>query len=185
MDFSEVVNTVKSAISDFETWVKANPGLILSEADFERHLSNAISDLLAKQNNSTDTFVVHNQISHYPDDEYQHRCKRDSQVDILIMKDENIQNDSTISKGFVYAGDAIPIELKYYRKGQTVSSIINDLEKSESLLNGNNHFNCSFFVIALLEEENDNQMGTIQHYFEQYQGKENMFTFCFSKTRNH
>lgn len=183
MDFSEVVNIVKSAISDFGTWVKANPGLILSEADFERHLSNAISDLLTKQNNSTDTFVVHNQISHYPGYEPQD-CKRDYQVDILIMKDEDVQKDSTISKGFVYAGDAIPIELKYYRKGQTVSSIINDLEKSESLLSGN-CFNCSFFVIALLEEENDNQMGTIQNYFEQYQGKENMFTFLLSKTCNH
>ena len=184
MDFSEVVNTVKSAISDFGTWVKANPGLILSEADFERHLSNAISDLLAMKNNSTDTFVVHNQISHYPGDDTQHLCKRDCQVDILIMKDEDIQKNETISKGFVYSGDAIPIELKYYRKGQPVSSIIHDLEKSDSLLSSDS-FKCSFFVIALLEEENDNQKSTIQSYFEPYNGKENMSTFLLSKTCNH
>lgn len=183
MEFQRVVEVVKDSIREFENRAQRNPGLVLSEADFERHLSNVISRNLSSSNNDEDEYVVHNQISHYPGDDTRFICKRDSQVDILLMKDKDVQNESTLSKGFIYSGDAIPIELKYYRIGQSISSIIHDLEKSETLLSDNDN-QCYFFVVALLEEENEKQRKRIEACFAPYKVKNNMSTFIICKNNN-
>lgn len=184
MEFHELVELVKESIPECEHFIQNNAHLVLSEADFERILSNFISDKLSSSNLDEAVYVVHNQISHYPGYDTQHFCKRDSQVDILIMKDVDIKEDNALSKGFVYLGDAIPIELKYYKKWQSVNSIKGDLEKSEFLLS-DNFYKCAFFVIALLEEDNINQKEAILRTFDSYKDKDNMYTFLLTKTCNH
>ena len=180
MEFNDVVDKIKQTIPEFESFIQRNPNLVLSEADFERYLSNAISEKLMASNN--DEHVVHNQISHYPDSDIQYICTRDSQVDILIMKDADIRKESRLNKGFVYLGDSVAIELKYYRDGQSVSSIVHDLEKSETLL-VDNHFKCAFFVVALFEDFNERQKSLIKEYFNQYSDKKGMFTFDIYKKK--
>ena len=152
MEFSELVQIVKDAICICEIKIKNDYRKILSEADFERVLSNEIASLLETQKNS-ERFVVHNQISHYPQEEPNRQNERDSQVDILIAKNDNIDIDAIHHKGVLICGDSIVMELKYIQISESVNRIKEDLNKCGSLLNCEKN-NFAFFIVVLLENNN-------------------------------
>jgi len=178
MEISELVQIVKDAICICEAKIQENSNMVLSEADLERHLSNVISSLLEQIPNNE--FVVHNQISHYPQKDNVIKKRRDSQVDILIMKDTDIQKADFLSKGFVYAGDSIAMELKYIRKNSSYTGINNDLRKSSFLFD--KPHKCEFFVIDLIEDES--KRNGVEKCFDDYRNNPLIHTFIITKPSN-
>lgn len=178
MEFNELINAIKVAIDACANRIKVNPEIILTEADLERHLSNEIDRCLCMQKENP--FSVHNQISHYP---YPSEClskenKRDYQVDILVMKNADLQKGDIHHKEFIYYGDSVAMELKYYREKDSIATIEKDLKKADSILNDNyNH--CAFFVVALLEDKS--KQAELCKYFEKYKNVENMYMFILTK----
>lgn len=140
---------ILNAIKICQKEIQDNPMLILSESDFERLLAHNISILISKsQNEAIKKFVVHTQVSFYGekfDSEPQYR------VDILLMKQEEIEEHIQNHKGFKYASKAYVIEVKYFHKKDDVTQINSDLEKAKQLLNNNSHL----YVVALLEFKNE------------------------------
>lgn len=169
MKFSNLIKIVKDAISICEIKIKNDPKKVLSEADFERLLSNEIACLLETPKN-TGRFVVHNQISHYPSYIPCQHDIRDYQVDILLMKDKAIKKDNIHHKEFFYCGDSIAIELKYVRNSDDYKNIKTDLDKYDSLMEKPN---CAFFVVALLEKSSIRTK--VEQMIEQYR-EENKIT---------
>jgi len=180
MEFSELVQIVKDAICICEAKIQENSNMVLSEADLERHLSNVISSLLEQIRDNE--FVVHNQISHYPSYKPKKHDKRDYQVDVLMMKDKDIQKDEFRHKGFYYFDDSIALELKYIRGKDSVNKIEEDLIKHKSLLKTTK--NRSFFVVALLEDNSKRKdaENVIYQYRKKHRvSKLNFFTHVITK----
>ena len=175
-DIATLSILVDEAIITCEAKIQKSPSIILSEADFERLLSNEISNLLANSYNP-EGFIVHNQISSYSIKESENQNNRDYQVDILIMKNKDIKDDKILHKEFFYFGDSIAIELKYFRnKDYDYSKIQLDLDKSEKLIGISN---CVFFAVVLLKDSS--KCEEIEKYFKPYLNKENIHTRVITK----
>lgn len=140
--FESVKRNIGKAIESFEDTCFCTSTHIKSEADFERLLTNHIEKSICKTN-----YVIHNQISYYgSNNALKYR------VDAVVMSNQKMESSDENNKGFYYEGESIPIELKFYKKGDCVNSIKYDIDKSIEYLRSNP--NAFLFVVALLENDN-------------------------------
>lgn len=146
MDLKELKRRVDQALSDCQNLINQNPSAILSEADFERILSNYITIRIGyvPMNPIPDSFSVHTQISHYRQD----NDKVDVRVDILLFKGDQML-PSDVNKGFFFEGDSLAIELKYLHINNYHGVVQKDFDKEDKI--GND----SWLYIVVLLDSND------------------------------
>lgn len=146
MNLKELKRRVDQALSDCQNLINQNPSVILSEADFERILSNYITTRIGyvPMNPIPDSFSVHTQISHY----HQDNDKVDVRVDILLFKGDQML-PSDVNKRFYFEGDSLAIELKYLHTNNYQGVVQNDFDKEDKI--GND----SWLYIVVLLDSND------------------------------
>ena len=159
MEYHDVVRLVEKSIKECETTILNCPGCVLSEADFERKLTNIVDGHLHEHKDVG--WEVHNQIScYYYNKEEESKmdkaenCKRkpDYRVDIVLFKSDYLYESDKHHKGFIYTNASIAIELKYFRTRDSIKEIDNDFEKSELLTNGGADKDSTLFIVPLFEK---------------------------------
>lgn len=156
MAMNEIINL---AIEDCKNQIQNEPYRILSEGDFERLLANCLEKGIKEQYKDTDKmYVVHTQISHYPDNT--DNAKVDARVDILIMDENERKECDKHNKAYTYAAHSYAFELKYLHNNNDVNRIENDLEKVNSLAPQSD-----LYVIALLDKKDDSIVNKIDKMY--------------------
>lgn len=127
MGLTELIKRINAALRDCQSLIYDNPKVILSEADFERYLSNFISDRIGynPRNPVDHGFSVHSQISHHRED----NRVVDARVDILLFKDDDSIETDSVEKRFRCSGKSIVIELKYLHTNNHYSIVQEDFDK--------------------------------------------------------
>ena len=148
---------IEDAICLTQKEIKQFPNKILSESDFERMLAKHLENILLKNNSE---FSVHTQISYY--EEFGNSDPK-YRVDILLMKEKEIERCKKHHKCFIYSGKSYVFELKYLHETDAVNVVKLDMEKSK-LLVGNSG---ELYVVVLLEKQNENRMDTIKRMWEE------------------
>lgn len=162
----EIDVLISDSLDNVLLQLKENPNIILTEADFERLLTTAIYERLGDYNKTHKTdYVVHNQISHYLSTTYEERRKVNYRVDCLLIKESDMISCTKHRKGFVYSGDSVAIELKYFKSNDNLQKIQSDIDKSKLLLETKG--SC-LYVIAMLEEKKSNQLNKISELLKPY-----------------
>ena len=176
---SKLVEMVEVSINEVKRIVKRNNDLIYSEADFERLLTNVVEYNILHSDDLR-TFTIHNQVSHYEVNETDCSEKNDYRVDVLIMDKRNIEECNIHRKSFIYMSSetspSIAFELKYFRNGDAIDTITNDLSKGQSLTDPQK---AHLFVIALTD--NESQVEKIKQMGKSFEDKDNLSFLVFSK----
>lgn len=144
MGLTELIKNINAALRDCQSLIYDNPQVILSEADFERYLSNFISDKIGynPRNPVEHGFSVHSQISHHRED----NRVVDARVDILIFRDDDFIETDDVEKRFKCSGKSIVIELKYLHTNNHYSIVQEDFDKINNI--GNESW---LYVVVLLD----------------------------------
>lgn len=162
MTLESLKSVVDNAIKTTIDYIQKYPISVLSEGDFERILSSNIDKLLVSKHGS---YRVYNQVTHYNDPQIKKRYR----VDIVIMDSKRIIPEGKYNKGYIYdEAPSIAIELKYFRKRDRVTTIMNDLEKSNALIQNGGTKSSYLYVIALLEDNKENQVKEIRKFYTEY-----------------
>lgn len=148
---------IERAIALVQEEIRIYPKKILSESDFERMLAKHLENILLKNNSE---FSVHTQISYYEESGNSNPKYR---VDILLMKEEEMEECKKNHKGFIYGGQSYVFELKYLHEKDAVNIVRLDMEKSK-LLTGNNGV---LYVIVLLEKQDQNKEDDIKRMWKE------------------
>lgn len=148
---------IDKAIDLTQKEIKEHPNKILSESDFERMLAKHLESTLLKNESE---FSVHTQISYYEESGNSNPKYR---VDILLMKEEEMEECKKNHKGFIYGGQSYVFELKYLHEKDAVNIVRLDMEKSK-LLTGNNGV---LYVIVLLEKQDQNKEDDIKRMWKE------------------
>ena len=144
---------IEEAINLTQKEIKRFPNKILSESDFERMLAKHLEYVLLREESE---FSVHTQVSYYEES----GCSSPKyRVDILLMKEEEIEECKKNHKGFVYGGSSYVFELKYLHKNNSANVIRLDMEKSKLFI-GNGGV---LYVVVLLENKRHNKEEDIKH----------------------
>ena len=148
------------AVNQCEKKIQNDINMVLTESDFERLLANEIEQ---KLESATPQYVIHTQISYYDGSEDGRPCYR---IDILLMQKDKIKTDSEHlkRKSFVYDTEAHAIEVKYLRKKDSATVVLNDFVKIEGLLKEQT----TLYVVVLLEEDDVEKRNTIYGYGKQF-----------------
>lgn len=147
---------IRQAIESTKEEIKGCPNKILSESDFERMLAKHLEDVLSKNHSD---LSVHTQISYY---EESGNSSPKYRVDILLIKDSEIEECKHNHKGFIYSGESYVFELKYLHENDSANVVRLDMEKSK-LLTGNN---AVLYVIVLLEKKDSDKEERIKRMWE-------------------
>lgn len=148
---------IDKAIDLTKKEIKKHPNKILSESDFERMLAKHLENILLENNSE---FSVHTQISYYEESGNSNPIYR---VDILLMKEEEMEKCKKNHKGFIYGDQSYVFELKYLHEEDAVNIVRLDMEKSK-LLVGNSG---ELYVVVLLEKQNEDRTDTIKRMWEE------------------
>lgn len=149
MELSELKEKIIIALKQCQSILNSNPNSVLSEADFEKLVCREISNVI-KENIShplKEDFSVHTQVSHYSDenDELNYR------IDILLLKEGEIEKCQKCHKKFKYADAAFAIELKYLHEKDSIRKVECDFCKRKHL-----EINTWLYVVVLIDS-NDNE----------------------------
>ena len=170
MELLELSRLVELAISDCEQTIKQNPKAVLSEGDFEKLLSECISRRIGyvAGNPTPDTFAVYTQISHYDN----FSDDKDAQVDILLMKPDNIDKSIDKNKRFIYKSkESFAIELKYRHEDNhaCVTAAIQDIDKFSRYKDD------SYYYSIILLDKNDKTKSNEKEIKDYYIAKKKEF----------
>lgn len=130
MDLQKLKVLIDYAIDDCQQIIQNNYRAVLSEGDFERLLSDCISNQI-RYNVKTpdpDNFSVHTQISHYKNEEKE----VDARVDVLLAKPKDIIQDYSYNKNFLIytSAETVALELKYIKNSKLgLSKVKEDINK--------------------------------------------------------
>lgn len=113
---------IEKATNSVQRNIEKFPSKVLSEADFERMLTNYLEIELLK---SKSEFSVHSQISYYEEYGNSHPKYR---VDILLMKEKEMEKCKDQYKGFIYSGQSYVFELKYLHEKDAVNVVRSDMK---------------------------------------------------------
>lgn len=147
MELKKLNEQIRLAIEKCQSVIINNKNVVLSEADFERLLSNCISEAINEDNSCADAFSVHTQVSHFFDSEG--KTAVDRRVDILLLKEREL-TPFINHKEFKYSGDSIAFELKYLHENDSVSRVKCDFCKWDDLKNES-----SLYVVVLIDSRNE------------------------------
>lgn len=135
---------IEGAIRSTQQEIEKFPNKILSESDFERMLAKHLENTLSEENSE---FSVHTQISYYEEAVSSNPTYR---VDILLMKEKEMEECKEKHKGFIYGGPSYVFELKYLHENDSVNVVRLDMQKSKLLMDNSG----VLYVIVLLENKN-------------------------------
>lgn len=113
---------IDDALDECQRIILENPNIVLSEGDLEKLLCCCIHNKIHKKTE----YSVHCQISNYP-------CTNRSlnaRFDIVLLKEAYLQPNASLRKGQTYdtnEHESFVIELKYVRKGDSMSKVYDDL----------------------------------------------------------
>lgn len=147
MELIELKKRINEALDECQSIISANKNAVLSESDFERLLSNSISNAINDDIRNPHDFSVHTQVSHYFDEEG--KTDVDRRVDILLLKESDL-TPFINHKRFKYSGESIAFELKYLHETDSVSKVKCDFCKWNDLKNES-----SLYVIVLIDTQDD------------------------------
>ena len=168
MNFQDLEELIYSAIDDCQSIISTNRNAVLSESDFERLLSNCISNVI-NSDITPNNFSVHTQISHFFDEEG--KTDVDRRVDILLLKESEL-TPYINHKRFKYSGESIAFELKYLHENDSASKIKCDFYKWDDLKDDS-----SLFIVVLIDTRNDEnylkKKDEIRLMYEEIVGKNN------------
>ena len=148
---------IQEAICLTRQEIRQFPNKILSESDFERMLAKYIEKELFELKNE---YSVHTQISYYEESANSNPKYR---VDILLMKENEIEECRNNHKGFIYGGSSYVFELKYLHDKDSANVVRLDMEKSKLLI-GNGGV---LYVVVLLENKDTDKEEYIKQLYEE------------------
>lgn len=181
MTIENLCEIVEEAISISIDYIQKNPISILSEGDFERVLSCNIACLLKNRANSEScSYMVYNQVTHYNDPLIDNTYR----VDIVIMDSARIKPNDKHHKGYIYDdSNSVAIELKYFRVGDCVDKIKDDLQKSNALIQDGGIPTSCLYVIALTEVHEEKQEDAIKELYDSYKDKKHLKMYLCCKIK--
>lgn len=175
----KLIDIVNKSYEVVSKRIQEDNNLVFTEADFERLLTNEIEQLIIVDEQLCRSYTVHNQVSHYSAENRENPIL-DYRVDILIMENSKIKVCQEVHKSFIYESSedlpSVAIELKYYRPDDSVRTIVDDLDKLNSLANNNSSH---LYVVALTS--NSSQKEQIESIFSQHRKDERLTTRVFAK----
>ena len=124
---------------------------MLSEADFERLVSWSIMKQLRQDDykkTTSEDYVVHTQLSHYPDGGIRSNNRPNIRPDIILITEEGMEKADK-AKDFKYDKESFTLELKYLRLGDYTGKVKGDFEKRKKL------YSKSWLYIVVLIETNE------------------------------
>lgn len=148
---------IQKAICSTQKEIRKFPNKILSESDFERMLAKNIEKALFKIKSE---YSVHTQVSYY---EESANSNPEYRVDILLMKENEIEECRNNHKGFIYGGSSYVFELKYLHDKDSANVVRLDMEKSKLLI-GNSGV---LYVVVLLENKDTDKEEYIKQMCEE------------------
>ena len=156
---------VDYAIDDCQRIIQNDPLVVLSEGDFEKILSDCISNRIgyhpgiAKPND----YAVHSQITHYDNESNELNAR----VDILLAKPVDIKPDYTHNKNFVLfrSANSFAIELKYrhYNSFACVTAAKKDIDKVVKYADDSYYY---FIILLDKNVQTKNHIEDIMNYYE-------------------
>ena len=163
MELNELKEKIDLALKTVQRIITSHPNVVLSEADLERLVSSCISHEIREKNYSANNpFSVHTQISHYKkNDETGLSTQLDKRVDILLLKENELQICLKNHKLYKYDGDSIALELKYLHIGEGAARIKSDLYKKNII---NNH--SWLYLVILLDAYDETSFEKKKKAFE-------------------
>ncbi len=190
MELSELKGIIDKAIKRCQRKLKEQPAIVLTEADFERLVSWSIMKQLKQDDYkkpAPEDYVVHTQISHYPDGEIRSNHRPNIRPDIILLTGEGMEKADK-AKDFKYDKESLTLELKYLRIGESIGKVKGDFEKRKKL-----YSKSWLFVVVLIESneisdfnEKESQLkGMLEDLRKNKKYKENVFLSAIWKSKVH
>lgn len=142
-ELTQLKKCIDKALKSCQKDINKAPDIVLSEADFERLLSNRIEDQIQEFKPKC---IVRNQISHYNTDN-----TVNARVDIIIMRKEEIIEKDKVNKGFINLESCFVLELKYLHKAY-IRYVEKDIDKRSKIKDKD-----WLYVVPLFEESDDDK----------------------------
>lgn len=167
MSLRELKKLIDYSIEDCQQIIRINPQAILSEGDFERILSNCISNRIgySPKTPNSKAFAVYSQISHYNNESKELNAR----VDILLAKPADIKENLSLNKKFIIynSAESFAIELKYRhdKNRRCVTAAKKDIDKYLKYKDDSR-----YYAIILLDK-NENTTKHINEILSYYKGK--------------
>lgn len=175
--FEKIKECIENALEECQKKIYDSPNSVLSEADFERMLSNEIEKQI---NREVPGYGVHNQVSHYSE----LFDVLDARVDIIIMKKEDITECLEHHKAYVYKKSAFVLELKYLHPKDSLNGVEYDIKKRK-ILDGNSWlYVVPLFIVSSDEDFNEKEAkvkGMVDEYLATATEKKEVFYKCLRK----
>ena len=190
MNLSELKLTIDKALKRCQRKLKEQPAIVLSEADFERLVSWSIMKQLKLdeyKKPAPGDYVVHTQISHYPDGEIRSNNRPNIRPDIILLTEEGMEKADK-AKDFKYDKESFTLELKYLRLGESTEKVKGDFEKRKKL-----YSKSWLYIVVLIEANTISDFNEKEgHLKEMLDGirknkkyKDNVFLSAIWKTKVH